>query len=181
VFAIVPRSDRDGIRHARRSGRKRRRPNLLPRVNLVPVPLRRERHKRLHAIRRPLSDNTRAHHWLSTPFQPVLWEALLATAILTVLAVVFEGPPRITWTAELSLAFAYSGIVSTALGYWAMTVVNSQVTATTTSLGILATPVFGIAASTLFLGERLDSDLIAAAAIILLGIAIGTTNLRQAR
>lgn len=124
---------------------------------------------------------TRAHRWLSTPFQLVLWEALLATGILTLLAVVFEGPPRITWTAELSLAFAYSGIVSTALGYWAMTVVNRRVPATTTSLGILATPVFGIAASTLFLGERLDADLITAAAMILFGIAIGTTNLLQAR
>ena len=34
---------------------------------------------------------TRAHHWLATPFQLVFWQALLATILLTILAMVIEG------------------------------------------------------------------------------------------
>jgi drug/metabolite transporter (DMT)-like permease len=122
---------------------------------------------------------TRAHRWISTPFQLALWEVLLAASILTILALVFEGPPRIAWTVELALAFAYNGVIGTALGFWAMAVVNSQVPATTTSLGTLATPVVGMAISALFLGERIDAGLIAAATMIILGIAIGTTTRRR--
>jgi drug/metabolite transporter (DMT)-like permease len=118
---------------------------------------------------------TRAHHWILTPFQLVLWEALLAASILTVLAFVFEGAPRIAWNPKLAVAFAYSGAIGTALGFWAMAVVNRQVPATTTSLGVLATPIIGLAISALFLGERIDAGLIASTAMILLGIAIGTT------
>jgi drug/metabolite transporter (DMT)-like permease len=117
---------------------------------------------------------TRVHRWISTPFQLVLWEAVLAAAILTVLASLFEGVPRMAWNAKLAVAFGYSGVVGTALGFWAMAVVNRHVPATTTSLGVLATPVVGLAISALFLGEPLDIGLIASTAMILSGIAIGT-------
>jgi len=40
----------------------------------------------------------RAHRWISTPFQLVFWETLLAATILLVLASWFEGPPRVMWT-----------------------------------------------------------------------------------
>ncbi len=118
---------------------------------------------------------TRVHRWISTPFQLVLWEALLAASILAVLAFVFEGPPRIAWNAGLAAAFAYSGVIGTALGFWAMAAVNRQVSATTTSLGVLATPIIGMVISAFFLGEKIDAGLMASTAMILLGIAIGTT------
>ena len=55
-----------------------------------------------------------------------------------------------------------------------MTVVSRSVPATTTSIGILATPVVGIATSVAFLGEQVDQALLIAAAMIVVGIAIGT-------
>jgi drug/metabolite transporter (DMT)-like permease len=116
----------------------------------------------------------RAHRWISTPFQLVFWEALLAAVLLTAMAVCFEGRPHIVWTTELTLSFAYSGLIGTALGFWAMAVVNRSVPAAITSLGILATPVVGIATSVLLLGETLTLPLILATALILSGIAIGT-------
>jgi drug/metabolite transporter (DMT)-like permease len=122
---------------------------------------------------------TRVHRWVSTPLQLVVWQALLAAGILTALASIFEGPPRITWTTELAVAFAYNAVVGVALGYWAMAVVNSRVPATTTSLGLLATPVVGIALSAVVLGERIDTGLVASATMILLGIAIGTVSIRR--
>ncbi len=37
--------------------------------------------------------HVRAHTWISTPFQLVFWEILLATVVLLVLALLVEGPP----------------------------------------------------------------------------------------
>lgn len=121
----------------------------------------------------------RAHSWISTPFQLVFWETLLAATILLVLASWFEGPPRIIWTKQLAFGFGYSGLIGTALGFWAMAVVNRSLPATVTSLGILATPVVGIASSAVFLGERIDLPLILATTIILFGIALGTVPWRR--
>jgi drug/metabolite transporter (DMT)-like permease len=120
---------------------------------------------------------TRAHRWIATPFQLVFWEVLLATLILTALAVAFEGRTRIIWTPSLIIELGYSGIVGNVLGFWAMAVVNRSVTATTTSIGILATPIVGIASSALLLGEKVDAQLIIAAGIILLGMLVATVNL----
>jgi len=126
----------------------------------------------------------RAHKWIATPFQLVFWETLLASTILLALAFWFEGRPHFVWTRQVVLGFGYSGLISTALGFWAMAVVNRSVPATVTSLGILATPVVGIASSTFFLGERIDLSLILATSTILAGIALGTvpwSRLKRAR
>ncbi|HEX3953993.1 MAG TPA: EamA family transporter, partial [Stellaceae bacterium] len=114
--------------------------------------------------------------WISSPFQLALWETLLATTVLTLLAILFEGWPKVPWTVGLASAFAYSGVIGTALGFWAMAVVNRSVPASTTSLGILATPVVGIAISAFVLGERIDMQLIAATTLIVAGIAMGTSR-----
>jgi len=104
----------------------------------------------------------------------VFWQALLATILLTFLALLIEGEVRIVWSGNLIIWFAYSGLVGTALGFWAMTVAGRSVPATTTALGILATPIVGIVSSAAFLGEQIDRVLLIAAAMIIAGIAIGT-------
>lgn len=116
----------------------------------------------------------RAHVWISTPFQLVFWQSLLATAVLSALALALDGPPRIAWTPGLVAGFLYAGVLGSALAYWAMTMVNRSLPAVTTSLGILATPVVGIATSLVFLGEGFDGTLVLAMAMILGGIAVGT-------
>jgi len=116
----------------------------------------------------------RAHKWLSTPFQLAFWQTLLACIVLSTLAFLFDGVPRIVWSPRLAGAFVYSGIFGTALAYWAMAVVNRSLPATTTSLGILATPVVGVICSTVALGEHIDASLLFAMTLILAGIAIGT-------
>jgi drug/metabolite transporter (DMT)-like permease len=60
---------------------------------------------------------TRAHHWVSTPFQLVFWQGLLATILLTMLALLIEGELQIVWGDTLIIWFAYSGLVGTALGF----------------------------------------------------------------
>jgi drug/metabolite transporter (DMT)-like permease len=117
---------------------------------------------------------TRAHRWVSSPFQLVFWQALLATLVLSVLAPLIEGAPTFAFSPRLAALFAYTGLVGTAYAFWALAIVNRALPASTTALGILATPVVGIAGSALFLGESLDLPLMIAAAMILAGIAIGT-------
>ncbi|MBV8924244.1 MAG: DMT family transporter [Bradyrhizobium sp.] len=116
----------------------------------------------------------RAHRWLSTPFQLAFWQTLLATLVLSVMALLCDGVPQIAWSPRLAVSFLYGGIFGTALAYWAMAVVNRSLPATTTSLGILATPVLGVVSSAVALGERIDASLVIAMVLILAGIAIGT-------
>ena len=121
----------------------------------------------------------RAHRWISTPFQLVFWQTLLATLVVSVLALVKDGVPHLTWTAQMTGLFLYSGIIGTALAYWAMATVNRSLPAVATSLGLLATPVVGVASSAILLGETIQIDLIVAMLLILGGIAIGTISRRE--
>jgi drug/metabolite transporter (DMT)-like permease len=60
-----------------------------------------------------------------------------------------------------------------------MVTVNRSLPSVTTSLGLLATPVMGVATSAIFLGEPISTSLICAMAMILGGIAIGTLPSRE--
>ncbi len=117
---------------------------------------------------------TRAHRWTATPLQLLPWQCLLATAVLVMLAFAIEGPPPVRLGTPALLALAFNGVIGTALGYWAMTVVSRRVPATTAALGVLATPVLGIGMAALLLGEGLDQTLVVSAFIILTGLAIGS-------
>ena len=82
----------------------------------------------------------RAHRWISTPFQLVFWQVLLAAVLLSVTALIVEGPPHIAWNVRLFALLLFSGTVCTAFANWAMTMVNRSLPAVTTSLCLLATP-----------------------------------------
>ena len=116
----------------------------------------------------------RAHRWISTPFQLVFWQVLLAAALLSVIAWFVEGPPHIAWTGRLSVLMLYSGTVCTAFANWAMTMVNRSLPAVTTSLWLLATPLLGIFSAAAILGEPLEPSLFLAMTLIIGGIALGT-------
>jgi drug/metabolite transporter (DMT)-like permease len=120
--------------------------------------------------------HVRAHKWIATPFQLVFWQVLLATFVLLALALLFEKPPEIEWTGNLVLLFLFASVFGVAVAYWAMTTVNRSLPAITTSLGVLATPVVGTVFSAVALGEAVGPTLIVAMALILGGIAIGTTE-----
>ena len=113
----------------------------------------------------------RSHIWIATPFQLLPWQLLVAGTVLSVTALVFEGWPIIDWTYRLVFLLLYGGVVGTALAYWAMSMVNRNLPALTTSIGITATPIVGIASAALALGEQIDLSLIVATALIVGGIA----------
>ena len=118
----------------------------------------------------------RAHRWISTPFQLVFWQVVLAAALLTALAAFTEGAPHVAWTPRLAALMLYSGIVCTAFANWAMTMVNRSLPAVTTSLCLLATPLLGIVSATVFLGEALELSLFLAMTLIIGGIALGAVG-----
>ena len=120
--------------------------------------------------------HVRAHKWVSTPFELVPWQALLATCVLLLLAFIFEGVPRIEWNARLVVLLLYGGAVGIALPYWAMQTVNRSLPAITTALGLLAVPIVGVICSSIALGEPLTVALLAATALIIGGIAIGLSD-----
>lgn len=120
--------------------------------------------------------HVRAHRWLSSPFMLVPWQALLATAALLPLALIFEGVPHIVWTTRLVALLVYGGTVCIALPYWAMQMVNKSLPAITTALALLVVPVVGVVCSAIALGERVNAALVVAMLLIIAGIAVGTSD-----
>jgi drug/metabolite transporter (DMT)-like permease len=117
----------------------------------------------------------RAHRWRSTPLDLVPWETLLATVILTPMALAATPFPRLDWNAPLVLMLLYAGVPGTALAYWAVAMASRALPAVTTSLGLLATPVVSVITATLWLGEPLTISLVAAIGLVVSGVAIGAT------
>jgi drug/metabolite transporter (DMT)-like permease len=111
---------------------------------------------------------------ISTPFQLVFWETPPATGLLALLALLFDGVPRVEWTLPLVLLLLYGGICGNALAYWAIAVVNRSLPAAVTSLGLLATPVVGTLSAAIALGEPINLALLGAMTLIVGGIALGT-------
>jgi drug/metabolite transporter (DMT)-like permease len=116
---------------------------------------------------------TRLHKWASTPFDLLLWQLLLAAVLSTVTGFILEGWPRITVTPHFLVLWAFGGTATTALAYWALSTINRSLPATTTALGLLAVPLFGVVSSIITLGETFDMATLAALLLIVGGIAIG--------
>ena len=120
--------------------------------------------------------HNRGHVWRSTPFQLAPWQALLSAVILILVAAVFEGPPAVQWNAHSALLLLFAGIPGTALAYWAAAVSSSELPASTTSLGLMVTPAVSIVIAMAMLGEQPTVALIAALALILIGVVVGMSG-----
>lgn len=118
--------------------------------------------------------HVRAHRWVSTPFELVPWQVLIATCVLAALAAAFEGWPPVSWDANLVMLLTYGAIIGIAVPYWATVTVNRSLPAVTTSVGLLGVPVIGVLCASIALGETLTVALVTAMALIIAGIAITT-------
>jgi drug/metabolite transporter (DMT)-like permease len=121
----------------------------------------------------------RGHRWRSTPFDLLPWQSLLATAVVTAIALAVDGVPTVDGHPTLIVMLLYAGGPGTALAYWAMARAGKSLPAVTTALGLLATPVVSVVVATLWLQEPLTPTLVIAIALILGGVAIGTTGPRS--
>jgi drug/metabolite transporter (DMT)-like permease len=123
----------------------------------------------------------RAHRWIASPLQLLIWQVLVATIVLSAAAMIVEGLPHAEWSWKLVLLFLYSGLIGTALAYWAMSMVNKSISALTTALGTTGTPLVGIACAAILLGEPIDISLAVAAGLIIGGIGFATLGDRMLR
>jgi len=107
----------------------------------------------------------------------VVWSSVFAVPPLIVLAFIFDGWPAIqtglvradlgTWAAVL-----WQSLGNTLLGYGAWGFLLSRYPAATVSPWSLLVPVFGMGASAILLGESLPVWKLAAAGLILSGLAV---------
>jgi drug/metabolite transporter (DMT)-like permease len=118
----------------------------------------------------------RAHPWRATPFELAPWETLLATALLTPIALLSGPVPHVVWDARLAILLLYSAVPGTALAYWATATASRHLPAVTTSLGLLLTPVLSVVVATLWLHEPITLTLGAAVVLILGGVALGAAT-----
>jgi drug/metabolite transporter (DMT)-like permease len=115
----------------------------------------------------------RAHRWVTPPFELALWQALLASAVLSAVAYATEGPPQVVWSADLAWLLGYAGVFGIAVAHWAAVNVNRALPAGVTAIGLLGVPVFA-----LFLHEPVSASLLAVMALIVGGIAAGVIERR---
>ena len=116
----------------------------------------------------------RRPRWASAPFDLLVWQALIAAVGTSVLGRLIEGPLHLEPDLRFLLLAAFGGGIGTALAFWALNTVNRVLPATTTSLGLLGVPLFGVLCSMVMLGEAFDAASAAALALIVGGIAVGT-------
>lgn len=121
----------------------------------------------------------RRHVWASPPFDLLVWQSIIAMLMTGLIAFGLEGPPRVTLDLSFVLLALYGGGIGTALAFWALNTVNSVLPATTTSLGLLGVPLFGVASSMVMLGESFDLTSALALTLIVGGIAVGTLGRRS--
>lgn len=116
----------------------------------------------------------RIHRWRLSPIELGPWQLLVATAVLAPAALWVEGVPEVTWTVDLALLLVFAGPLATTATVWGAIVVLRSLPAMTSSLAFLATPVMGMLASALILGEKLTATNLAGLALIVAGLACVT-------
>lgn len=121
----------------------------------------------------------RTHRWRLSPLELGPWQLLIATAVIAPAALWIEGAPRVAWTVELAGLLVFAGPLSTTATVWGAIVIMRSLPATTSSLAFLATPVVGMGASALVLGETLTATNVAGLVLIVSGL--GCVALSDAR
>ena len=101
------------------------------------------------------------------------WAFGLATAALLPMALAHGTG---TWTSGAGLAMAVIGLLVAPAGTWCVMQATLALPLVVASVGFLAGPAVGVMLATLFLHEPLSADILAGAALILLGAGVASTR-----
>jgi drug/metabolite transporter (DMT)-like permease len=115
--------------------------------------------------------HTRRHRWHLSPLQLAPFQMALLIVPACFVTWAMEGPFRGEWSWKLIAMLLYNGPLATAFAFWAAVSIQRALPSTTVSLSYLAVPAWGLAASTLWLGEALPASLVLGGVLILLGVA----------
>ncbi len=116
----------------------------------------------------------RRHTWRSTPLDLQPWMLLTALVPVLVAALLFEPGAPIHWDVGAVLVLLYSGPLATAFAYWASQSITRSLGPISSAMGFLATPIVGLVAGALILGEKLELADLAGFGLVILGIAAAT-------
>jgi len=114
----------------------------------------------------------RRHQWRGTPLDLMPWQLLTALVPLVLAAVILEAGRKINWEPTAFAAILFSGPLATALAFWLSQSISRSLSPLATTMGFLAVPVVGLAASAVMLGEPLTLMDFAGATITFLGIVL---------
>jgi drug/metabolite transporter (DMT)-like permease len=89
------------------------------------------------------------------PLANAAWQLVFGTAFILSGTLVFEGVPHLTGLSTRTWeAILFMGIVGTGLAHFLWWSIAGRLSATTAAIGSLMTPIVGVGASALILGER---------------------------
>jgi drug/metabolite transporter (DMT)-like permease len=117
--------------------------------------------------------HARRHRWRSAPLDVLPWQMAVATVLLWSLAFILEPTGYFDFSKpELWISLLYIGSFAGPAGTWAAVSVARALPPLTGSLGMLGTPLLGIAASAVLVGEPITWNLLVGTALMIAGIAI---------
>jgi drug/metabolite transporter (DMT)-like permease len=117
----------------------------------------------------------RGHRWDSNPLQLLPFQSLIGAVLLFPVAGFAEGwAPHIDWNLEFVLAFSFTALIASCVGYWGTVAAGQRLPAIAVSLAQLTTPVIGYAASAVWVGEAPSWRDIGGLALIIVGVGIAS-------
>jgi drug/metabolite transporter (DMT)-like permease len=88
------------------------------------------------------------------PMAMTIWQLVFGLAVVALCMPVFEGMPRLSAGPWSLFGLFYSGIIGSGLCYFLWFTIVRRLPASTSALGILASPVIGVITAMIVLGER---------------------------
>lgn len=116
--------------------------------------------------------HVKQHRWHSSPLMLAPWQMLVSALPLTVLALMTEGVPQITWNAQLVGLLTFIGPVATCFCFVISLAVGRRISSVSMSIATLGVPVVGMFSSILFLNEQVTVT-IAVGVVLIIGSLIG--------
>jgi len=113
----------------------------------------------------------RRHTWHGTPLALQPWMLLVALLPVLAAALLLESGRPIRWELASILILAYSGPLATAFAFWASQSITRALGPIASAMGFLATPIVGLVAGALILGEKLGPADIVGFGLVVAGIA----------
>jgi len=117
--------------------------------------------------------HARRHRWRLSPLDVLPWQMTVATILLWILAFTLEPRGYLDFgKPSLWVALLYIGVFAGPAGTWAAVSVARALPPVAGSLGMLGTPLLGIAASAVLVGESVTWPLVLGTMLVIAGIAI---------
>ena len=120
----------------------------------------------------PVLLHLRMSRTVLTTLELLPWQLLMAIVVVAAAGLIFEGVPTLVWTVDALALTAYGGSIGVALGFYAINSTMRLLPPVTSSVGVLAVPVFSLILSVLFLGEVLTWSLGLGLCLVLGGVAL---------